>query len=410
MYTIRCTECGSAIQDDTYVTACPRCGGSLGFSYKAIWDERLADSRSMWKYFGRLPLRDAKNIVSIGEGLTPLIESKLGAGYRLYLKDETRNPTGSVKDRPISVAVSKAKELGLKKLLAASTGSVGLSLAAYAAKAGLEALILVPRGTPRERLLPMSVFGAAICEVDGSYEDAMHWMDQAKATAGWYVASTYRAANPYQAEGPKTIAYEIFEDLGRSPDIVIDPIGGGGTLCGIWHGFKELKEMNLVDSVPRMIGVQVESYPAIKMSLERGLFTWEEVLSLGLAPDVPTVAVNLAHICPPDCEETLAAIRESGGDVVIVNDTEALQAQSKLARTDAVFCEPSSATAIAGFERLRAMGRLRPDMVVVAVITGAGFRESNTIARLHPLRTVVVSPKASFEEVVRCMGSVYPVA
>jgi threonine synthase len=257
MYAPVCQGCGLPAEIDLQNMACRACGQAIGFTYDPESLRRREDSRSMWRYAGALPIAPGTEPVSLGEGFTPLLRCQQEwAGGQVWLKDETRNPTGSMKDRALSVAFTKGKELGATRAIMASTGSAGISGAAFAARAGIPITVLVPKGTPRERLIAMTMLGAELIEVDGTIEDCLNLLHTARNEYGWYETSTLRKANPFTGEGPKTISFEIVEQLGRVPDVMVVPVGGGGTLSGIWHGFEELQASGLTDRLPRIIAVQ----------------------------------------------------------------------------------------------------------------------------------------------------------
>lgn len=335
------------------------------------------ETPSMWRFRDLLPIRSRDHEISLGEGNTPLVRSRLDLGCEVWLKDEGRNPTGSMKDRALSVAVSAAVAAGKRKVIIASTGSAGMAASAYAARAGIRCLVLVPRPTTRERLIVMAALGAEVLEVSGTFEDLMAIIAEARRN-GWEELTTYRRANPYQAEGPKTIAYEIYQRMGGAPDAVVVPVGGGGTLAAIWRGFKDLAEMGLVGRLPRMIGVQNVHFNALQIALERGLTRDAEIQALGLDAQIPVITHNLKHAFPPDSEIALEALRESGGSVVTATDDEAVAAQVALARTDGMFAEPSSAITLAALQKLAAAGQVGPHERVVAIISGSGLREVQT--------------------------------
>lgn len=341
---------------------------------KARFDQA---ERSIWRFRSLLPIRSRENEVSLGEGLTPLVSSRLSLGCRLWLKDEGRNPTGSMKDRALSVAVSAAREAGKDRVIIASTGSAGMAASAYAARAGMRCLVLVPRPTTRERLVVMAALGAEVVEVDGTFEDLMEIIGEARHH-GWEELTTYRKANPHQAEGPKTIAYELYEQMDQVPDAVVVPVGGGGTLAAIWRGFQDLLQMGLIRRAPRIIGVQNVHFNALELALQKGLQTEEEIMDLGLDAGIPVITRNLKHAFPPDSLAALRAIRQSGGTVVSVTDEEAVQAQVELARTDGLFAEPSSAVTLAAIGKLTARGELSAEASVVAILSGSGLREVQT--------------------------------
>jgi threonine synthase len=345
--------------------------------------------RSMWRYRDLLPIGSPEHEVSLGEGLTPLLQSRLKTGLDLWLKDEGRNPTGSMKDRALSVAVSAAKKAGRERVIIASTGSAGMAAAAYSARAGLRCLVIVPSPTARERLVVMAALGAEVLEVQGSFEAITEVIAEARRN-GWEELTTYRKANPYQAEGPKTIAYELADELSGAPDAVIVPIGGGGTLGAIWRGFKDLAELIPGRPLPRLFGVQNVFFNALQLAMERNLHTEEEIKALNLDPSVQVIVRNLKHSFPHDSLEALQAVRESGGTVVSVTDEQAVAAQVQVARADGIFTEPSSATTVAALTQLRAKGLVAPGARVVAILSGSGLREIQTaVETIRPeIRTV----------------------
>ena len=222
----------------------------------------------MWRFAGLLPLCDERHVVTLDEGGTPLLPSRLELGCTVYWKDETRNPTGSQKDRALSVAISKAREFNVPATLVVSTGSVALSCAAYAARAGIPCGVVMTKDAPLERVFPVAALGATIFQVAGSIEEGIALLQDACTQYRLYEASTYRRGNPYQNEGIKTIGFETYLDLGRVPDWIVVPVGGGGTIAAIWRAFGELRAMGLIDRLPRMAGVQPRHYNALEMALQ----------------------------------------------------------------------------------------------------------------------------------------------
>jgi threonine synthase len=323
----------------------------------------------------------------------------LDLGCAVYWKNESRNPTGSQKDRGLAAAIAAGQTRGASRVIMASTGSAGMSCAAYAARAGMRCAILCPGDTPTERLAAMWMLGAQVLRVDGSFEQLMELIAVARSEWGYYETTTYRKANPYQAEGPKSIAYEIVEDLGAAPDVVLVPIGGGGTLAGIWRGFVEAREAKLVDRLPRMIGIQNVRFNALALALERNLHTEEEIAELGLDAAVSVITKNLKHAVPPDSEDALRALRESGGHVVTITDAEALAAQRELARVDGIFAEPSSSVGLVGTRRLCEQGDIKPSSV--AVVTGSGLREMDTAIQYHRPDIPVLTVRDAHEQLRR---------
>ena len=394
MYRIMCQHCHTEADPDVPARVCAACGGPLGFSYdyaRAQLDR--GGTRSMWRFADLLPLRDERHVVTLDEGGTPLLPSRLELGCVVYLKDETRNPTGSQKDRALSVALSKAREFNVPATLVVSTGSVALSCAAYAARAGIPCGVVMTKDAPPERVFPVAALGATIFQVAGSIEEGIALLQHACTQYGLYEASTYRRGNPYQNEGIKTIGFEMYLDLGRVPDWIVVPVGGGGTIAAIWRAFRELHAMELIDRLPRMAGVQPRHYNALEMALQRGLVTEDELASLPFDNVPPTILVKLQHTILPDGAEALASIRDSGGALVTVSDEEALEAQARLGAADGLYVEPSSAVILPAIEQLRREGRITAGHTVVACITGSGFRETTVSMALQPPHPITITPE-----------------
>jgi threonine synthase len=341
----------------------------------------------MWAYAALLPVDDPGAAVTLAEGGTPLLPAGSGWGCRLWLKDETRNPTGSHKDRALSVAVTRGRELGFRSCVVISAGSTGLSTAAYAARAGMRCAVVVPAGTPGARLAPLGLYGATVLEAPGPFEVGLRLVEELGRQRPMYVTSTYRRGNPYQAEGTKTIGYELAAQLGRAPDWIVVPTGGGGTAAALWRAFGELRDLGLLPEAggedgggarrPRIVTVQPSAYNALEIALRDDLRDEAALYALGLSEEVPTVQAKLQHGVPPDALYALEALRASDGLAISVTDDEALAAQRDLAR-EGVFGEPSAAAALAGVRRLVARGAVQPDHTVVALVTGSGFREVAT--------------------------------
>ena len=333
--------------------------------------------RSMWDWAEFLPI-PAAAAVTLGEGMTPLLPSCLPLGAAVRWKVEARNPTGSQKDRPMSVAISHARLTGACAIVAASTGSAGLACAAYAARAGLCCVVLVPRGTPRERLIPMACHGASVITVDGSFEDIEDVLAKLDPDR-WYQASTVARVNAVQAEAPKTIAFEIQHQLGALPDWLVVPVGGGATIAGIWRGCLELQEMGIARRLPRLAGIQPTAFDAIDRAFRTGRRSLAELDGSELPGSGDTILRNLKHRLPPDGDLALDAIRASGGTTITVTDAAALAGQGRLAAIDGLFCEPSSAVVVDAVERLFGAGAITEGQSVVGLLTGSGMREALSI-------------------------------
>ncbi len=380
--------------------ACPDCGGAVGFAFD-LDDVHFDDGdTSMWRYRRLLPLPDGADPVSLGEGRTPLTRASRRdafGGADVRWKNETLNPSGSHKDRALSVAVSVATGRGASTVFVASAGSTGLAAAAYAARAGLRCVVVVGADAPEGRLLPLRIAGAHVVRVGSSVDDALDRLGELARTHGLVDLSTRRSGNPWQAEGPKTIAYEIVESLETAPDVVVIPIGGGGTIAGIARGFEELREMGRIERVPRLVGTQPAGYETLVTAITDGLTTEDELRAAAFTDRPPTVQVKTAHTFAPDGAEALAAIRATDGTVLAVTDAEALAGCLDLAQQDGIWAEPSSGVVVPAIARLVADGTIAPNDLVVGLVCGNGFRElpaleSGVADELPPIETLPADP------------------
>ncbi len=387
-----CHACRAVFPEDRY--ACPACGGTLGQRYD-FGDARycrdvMRRARRYWDYAPFFPVREPARAVSLGEGFTPLIRCDRAAAElglsRLFVKNEAANPSGTFKDRCMSISVSKAVEDGDRAFVIGSAGNAGAAAAAYAARAGLPCYVLVPAATPAGRLAQIQVCGAKLILVRGTVYDCIRLIREVAPEMGWRNLTTAAVYNPFQADSEKAIAYEMAQALDwRLPDWVATPVGGGGILAGMANGFSDLLELGLIDRVPGMIGVQ-----------EDGCAPLVEAFKRDLAPDaIPTVAkpfgiaVAIADAYPLDGPAALSAIRRSGGVAEDVSGAEIILAQQLLARTEGVYAEPASSTTIAGVKKLRAAGVIGPDDSVACVITGSGMKEMGLTAGHLPKPPVV---------------------
>jgi threonine synthase len=301
----------------------------------------------------------------------PRLAAALGIEGELTLKDETRNPTGSFKDRMLSVGISRAKELGKSTVTVQSSGNVAAAAAAYAARAGLEAKVFVPRFVPEEKLTQIVLYGAELFRIDESSPTRVFaLMEEIAERFDWHVVATTAVYNPYTLEGSKTIAYELASDL---PDWLIVKVGGGGNLGSLWRGFRELRELGLIERLPRLAGVQAQGCSPFVEAIERGL-SWKEALSLRW-PEVRTICGAIADDSIFDAHLAIPAVVESRGAAVAVSDPEALEAEMLLASAEGLFVEPSSATAMAGLRKLVERGVIERRSRVCCLLTGTGFKD-----------------------------------
>jgi threonine synthase len=315
----------------------------------------------------RLPVTASTPIVSLGEGGTPLIPADRvakAAGLKpgsVYLKLEGMNPTGSFKDRGMTLAVTKALEAGATGVLCASTGNTSASAAAYAARAGLRCVVFLPKGKVATGKLAQAVMhGAEIVEVSGNFDQALELATRAAKSAGFALVNS---SNPFRIEGQKTGAFEVVEQLGRAPDWHFMPVGNAGNITAYWKGYREL------GAAPRMCGWQAAG--AAPLVLGRPV------------PNPKTIATAIRIGNPVSWKTALAARDESDGLIDKVTDTEILAAYRFLAREEGVFCEPCSAAPVAGlFKRARA--RRKPEGLIVCVLTGHGLKDPEITARFKP--------------------------
>jgi threonine synthase len=326
----------------------------------------------MWRYGPVLPPARPSSIISLGEGMTPLIRTarlgrRVGAD-QLWLKDEGLNPTGSFKARGLSCAVSMAVELGIPKLAIPSAGNAASAMAAYAAAAGLEAHIFMPRDVPQANFVECMAYGAHVTLVDGLISDCAKLVAAGAAREGWFDVTTLK--EPYRIEGKKTMGYELAEQMDwQLPDAVFYPTGGGVGLIGMWKAFAEMEALGWIGPKrPKMIAVQVEGCQPVVRAFERGNARsefWE---------NAHTVASGLRVPKPLGDFLILNAVRESGGTALAVSDTDLLDAGIRLASDEGVFIAPEGAACIAALERLLADGTLKKDEKIVIYNTGAGLK------------------------------------
>ena len=344
------------------------------------------------KYSMLLPVRGNSLPVSLGEGSTPLLASDRLAQAtglkRLFLKDETRNPTGTFKDRSVSVGVTIAKENNVKEVSTASTGNAGASLAAYSAKAGLKCRIIIPATASPTKLIQALAYGATVIPIDGSVDAALRLLREAYDAWGWYPIPTSGPVNPYQAEGAKTIAYEISSQMkDQSPDWVLYPICGGDNIAANWKGFRELEELDMAERLPRLIGVQASACASL---IEPFQESHERIKTIS---NPQTIASSICIEYPPTGLAALRAIKASNGVAISVTDEDMLAAQRLLASREGIFAEPASASVVAGLEHLVEEGVIASDDVVVCVITGTGLKETQVLRSKYAVPPSVAATK-----------------
>jgi threonine synthase len=320
------------------------------------------------RYRSFLPITDDTPALTLGEGFTPLVRlNRIGAALglaRLYGKVEGQNPTGSFKDRGMVVAVAKAIEAGARALICASTGNTSASAAAYGAAAGLEVVVVLPRGQiAAGKLLQAQVAGARVVAIDGNFDQALRIVRELADSAA-HPITLVNSVNPHRLEGQKTGAFEVCDDLGRAPDILAIPVGNAGNISAYWAGFGDYRTAGVIAAVPRMFGFQAAG--AAPIVLGRRVE----------APDTIATAIRIGD--PASWTRAVAARDESGGLIESVTDDQILAAWRDLAREEGIFCEPSSAAGLAGVVRLVGEDRLDRSATIVCVLTGSGLKDPKT--------------------------------
>ncbi len=384
---LECSICEQRYAADQVQNLCT-CGGPLLVRYdldaiRKAWNpaQIREGPNNMWRYAPVLPPAETW-VVTLGEGMTPLIRTRrLGArlgAQNLWIKDEGLNPTGSFKARGLACAVSMAVELGVRKMAIPSAGNAASALAAYAAAAGIEAHIFMPRDVPQANYIECQAFGAYVTLVDGLISDCAKLVAAGAAEHGWYDVSTLK--EPYRIEGKKTMGYEVAEQLDwLLPDAIFYPTGGGVGMIGMWKAFEEMQTLGWIGAKrPKMIAVQVEGCQPVVRAFDRGEARsqfWD---------NAATVAAGLRVPKPLGDFLILDAVRASGGTALAVSDGELLDAGIRLAREEGIFAAPEGAACVAALEKLLASGFLKPADRIVIYNTGAGLKYLEAYATRFP--------------------------
>ena len=397
---LRCKECGRSYPLEP-MHVCEFCFGPLEvfYDYEAIKDvishERIASGPpTMWRYADLLPC-DPETVVDIGTGFTPLIRAgnlarKLGLNH-LYIKNDCQNPSWSFKDRVVSVATSVARNFEFDTLACASTGNLANSVSAHAARAGMKAIVFIPANLEQGKVIGSAIYSPTLVAVDGSYDDVNRLCSELGDRYPWaFVNINIR---PYYAEGSKTLAYEVCEQLGwRAPDRCVVPLASGSLFTKIYKGLKEMAWLGLVDwQATHMNGAQALGCSPIVEAWEKG--------TLDVRPQKPdTIAKSLAIGNPADGYNALKVMSETGGGSTAVTDPEVIEGMKLLAETEGIFAETAGGVVISGLRRMVESGEIDPDEVVVAFITGAGLKTQEVVApELDPALSIAPS-LAAFEE------------
>lgn len=405
-----CSVCGSTYSGQEVQYTCPRDGANLNVhcdfeiaeTKPGIESVLLSAEQSIWRYAPLLPVPDPgfAHTPLHQVGLTPIyqpevLREQLGL-KQLWIKDESRNPSASFKDRASAVVVARALDIQQEVIIAASTGNAGAALACMAASVGMHAIILAPRTAPPAKVAQLLVFGAQVILVDGNYDQAFDLSIAASQTFGWYNRNT--GYNPFTAEGKKTAAFEIWEQVLRKLDPaapplnIYIPVGDGNIISGVYKGFQDLLSLGWIERLPVLIGVQAKGSAAIANAYLAGSDTIEPV-------HATTIADSINVDLPRDGLRALRAVRETHGTYIKVSDEEILQAIPILGKVG-IFVEPAAAAAYAGLVRALVTGQLDPAAPVLVLCTGSGLKDINAVMRAIPAAPVIEPTIESLKKVI----------
>ena len=382
-FILRCTSHGCEFPPESRGLTCAKCGGSLEaiYDYEALRTSHrgvpvCAGNAGVWRYAPLLPLNEGTGMVTLGEGSTPLLRASRISGalklHTVYVKDESRNPTLSFKDRKSAVAVTKAAEFGATGIVNMTAGNAGSSVAAYAARAGIPAYIFTIAGISDSKLAKLLSYGAEVFRTHAPTRELMTFIGAVAARYGMVNMTAASRYNPYVKEGSKTAIFEVYEQLGGSlPDWLFVPIGAGGNLAGIYKGLRELKLLGLVEKLPRLVGVQGRDCAPVVEAYERGLPPDQ----VPVIQNPRTIAHSILDSWAPDGDQALTAIRETGGLALGVSDEELLRSMRSLSSMEALYLEPAAAAPHAALARLVGEGRIDADESVVLLATGSGSNQ-----------------------------------
>lgn len=404
MYFIRCFQCGATYPADEKIYTCPKCGGILEVVLeidKITVTKEEMDPRWMgvWKYREFMPINKDTHIITLTEGGTPLhkvdnLREELGV-KELYVKNEGANPTGSFKDRGMTLGVTKALELGSRAVACASTGNTSASLAAFASVARLPCIVLLPTGkTAMGKLSQAILHGARTVAIDGNFDEALELVRALCDEMGIYLLNSI---NPWRLEGQKSLGFEIVDQLNwEVPDRIIVPVGNCGNSSAIWKGLKEFHEHGFIDRLPKITGVQAEGAAPVVHAYKTGL---DDVVPI---ENPETIATAIRIGAPVSAPKTLKAVRKSGGQMESVTDEEILAAQRLLARKEGIGVEPASASTLAVLKKLLDSGEIERDERIVCVATGHALKDPEIIIKTSE---PPIQCEADIEKLKKVIGS-----
>ena len=405
MYHLECIQCGTKYKPDEVIYTCRKCDGLLDVVYDYsqihLTREDLNGPLSVWKYKALLPI--SREPITLKEGGTPVYHIKnIGAQIGLkeaYAKHEGMNPSGSFKDRGMTVGVTKALELGMKSVACASTGNTSASLAVYGAKAGIPVIVLLPQGkVALGKVAQALMHGAKVISINGNFDDALRLVRELCIANGIYLLNSI---NPYRLEGQKTIGFEIVDFFNwEVPDRIILPVGNAGNITAIFKGLNEMKKLGIIDRIPMMTGIQAEGSAPIVKAIKSGA----KAITVEEHPETVATAIRIGD--PVNAVKALNAIRSSGGTAETVTDEEILSAQKLLAMKEGIGVEPASAASVAGLIKLRKAGVIRKDERVVCVVTGHLLKDPETVIRICEKPIEVEADEKSIERVLGIKNTV----
>lgn len=407
----RCVLCKTEYDPEEVQYTCSKCGTlgilEVNYDYRSFTEASYLDispdiKQGMWKYTNFLPIDNFKNIAPLKVGGTPLYINKALAKELqikdLFIKDDTVNPTASLKDRASALVVKIALDKGVKAITCASTGNAASSLAGICASVGLKCYIFVPKTAPKAKIIQLLIYGAEVFAVDGSYDDAFDLSIEATNKFGWYNRNT--GYNPFTIEGKKTVSLEIIKQIISNkfniPDKILVPVGDGCIISGVYKGFYDLIKVGILKKMPQLIGVQAEGSNAIYLAMKRG----DKIESI--KPN--TIADSISVGRPRNGEMAISHIRASNGFVELVPDEQILEAMRILARRTGIFAEPAGAAAFAGLLKMSREKRLKSDEIVVVLVTGSGLKDIDSALKAVKKPHYI---KPNLKEVKKILGKLH---
>lgn len=381
---------------------CPKCGFPLEVIFSCSEDDKgnlySKIGKGIWKYNSISSLVEKKYQISLGEGDTTLLQlkrlDKMHGTTNLFVKNEGQNPTGSFKDRPTSLGISYALSQNIDHVIISSTGNAGGALSAYAAAAGLTAIVLVPQGIPQEKLTQIAIHGAKIVLVRGSVSDSLNLGREISKNYGWLnLTSTF--LNPYPVVANRTVAFEIFEEMKEVPDWIVVPVGVGPLLVGIYRGFEELKQRNITKKLPRMVAAQAEQCAPIFEAFLNDSSNVREWTN-----NVNTIASGISDPLigyENDGTFTLRIVKDSKGIVTKSSEKEIRESCELLANQEGIFCEPTSAVAHSALSQIRSQSSFKTDQSIVLILTGHGLKQQTIFSKSFPLNDPIEATLTDFD-------------